>query len=72
MFSQQHSNMNFYVSEYPSSLESLVNVVAPEKLSIVVQVLFTVRVLMYVSLSLFLYENIKLAGLLCSNCSQVC
>jgi hypothetical protein len=64
--------MNFYVSEYPSSLESLVNVVAPEKLSIVVQVLFTVRVLMYVSLSLFLYENIKLAGLLCSNCSQVC
>jgi hypothetical protein len=43
----KNSNIKFYVSEYAASLESLVNVVAPEKLSIVVQVRFIMRMLMY-------------------------
>ena len=42
--------MNSYVSEYASSLESLVNAVAPDKLSIVVQVLLIMAVFMNPSL----------------------
>jgi hypothetical protein len=54
-----YSNIKFYVSEYAASLESLVNAVAPEKLSIVVQVCFIMRMLMY----LYLYFYMRMENL---------
>lgn len=59
MHSQQHNNVNSYVSEYASSLESLVNAVAPDKLSIVVQVLLVMAVFMNPSLLVFVASECK-------------
>ena len=48
--SERPNSVNSYVPEYASSLESLVNAVAPDKLSIVVQVLLVMEAFMNPSL----------------------
>jgi len=62
MHSQQHNDINSYFSEYTASLGSLINAVAPDKLSIVVQVLLIVTVFMYASLRYLLHKNVNLQG----------
>ena len=62
MHSQQHNDINSYFSEYTASLGSLINAVAPDKLSIVVQVLLIVTVFMYASLWYLLHKNVNLQG----------
>jgi len=59
---QPKYGFDYTLDEYTASLGSLINAVAPDKLSIVVQVLLIVTVFMYASLRYLLHKNVNLQG----------